>query len=337
MSWLYEPENRHDLDEDDVRVRPNPKGSRPRTKRRPSFENAPRGMVTQVHLARYKVITDKGVEVTATLAKELRKDGCVTCDRVALDGDVTGAKGSLARIVTIDERSSVLTRAAEDGEELEQTIVANADQLVIVMAAANPEPRPRLVDRYLVAAYNAGLKPILVVTKCDVSDPADFIAGFAGVELEIIQTRSDQPLPQRLLDALVDHTSVFVGHSGVGKSTLINKLAPNTDRSTGIVNELTGKGKHTSSSAIAIKVSGGWIVDTPGIRSFGLSGISAGQILRGFSDLSDAAEACPRDCSHMPPADDCALDQALREGKLTELRLDSFRRLVAGLGSVDWQ
>ncbi|NCV36077.1 MAG: ribosome small subunit-dependent GTPase A, partial [Actinobacteria bacterium] len=268
---------------------------------------------------------------------ELRKDGCVTCDRVALDGDVTGAKGSLARIVTIDERSSVLTRAAEDGEEVEQTIVANADQLVIVMAAANPEPRPRLVDRYLVAAYNAGLKPILVVTKCDVSDPADFIAGFAGVELEIIQTRSDQPLPERLLEALVDHTSVFVGHSGVGKSTLINKLAPNTDRSTGIVNELTGKGKHTSSSAIAIKVSGGWIVDTPGIRSFGLSGISAGQILRGFSDLSEAAEACPRDCSHMPPADDCALDQALREGKLTELRLDSFRRLVAGLGSVDWQ
>jgi ribosome biogenesis GTPase len=177
----------------------------------------------------------------------------------------------------------------------------------------------------------------LVVTKCDVSDPADFIAGFAGVELEIIQTRSDQPLPERLLEALVDHTSVFVGHSGVGKSTLINKLAPNTDRSTGIVNELTGKGKHTSSSAIAIKVSGGWIVDTPGIRSFGLSGISAGQILRGFSDLSEAAEACPRDCSHMPPADDCALDQALREGKLTELRLDSFRRLVAGLGSVDWQ
>jgi ribosome biogenesis GTPase len=76
----------------------------------------------------------RGVEVTATLAKELRKDGCVTCDRVALDGDVTGAKGSLARIVTIDERSSVLTRAAEDGEEVEQTIVANADQLVIVMA-----------------------------------------------------------------------------------------------------------------------------------------------------------------------------------------------------------
>ena len=335
MSWITEGDFTNDLDEDDVRVRPNPKGSRPRTKRRPNFDDAPRGMVLEVHLARYRVLTDAGVEVSATLAKELRKDGCVTCDRVALDGEVSGEKGTLARIVAIDPRKSQLSRAAEDGEEQEQTIVANADQLVIVMAAKNPEPRPRLVDRYLVAAYNAGLKPILVMTKCDQGDPGEFVSNFEGLDLEIIQTRKDAPNLERLRELMAGKTSVFVGHSGVGKSTLINALA-GVERSVGKVNQSTGKGKHTSSSAVAIAIAEGWIVDTPGVRSFGLSGITAGTILRGFSDLDEVAKRCPRDCSHSAESPDCEMDQAVGS-EITELRLDSFRRLVASLSSVDWQ
>ena len=191
MTWSSA--DRMDLDEDDVRIRPNPKGSRPRTKRRPDFSKAPLGMVLEVHLARYRILTDEGTEITATLAKELRKDGCVICDRVRLDGDVTGASGALARIVGIEPRKNALSRSAEDGDSLEQTIVANADQLVIVMAAANPEPRSRLVDRYLVAAFHSGLKPILVMTKCDLADPKDFIDSFQGFDLEIIQTSENAP------------------------------------------------------------------------------------------------------------------------------------------------
>lgn len=328
MSWDH-------LDEDDVRIRPNPKGSRPRTKRRPSFENAPLGMVLEVHLARYRVLTDAGVEILATLAKELRSDGCVVGDRVALDGDVTGEKGSLARIVRIEPRSTILKRAAEDGEELEQNIVANADQMVIVMAAANPEPRPRLVDRYLVAARTAGLRPILVITKCDLGDPGSFISQFEDLDLEIIQTRKDKPELARLGELMRDHVSVFVGHSGVGKSTLINLLT-GEDRSTGVVNEATGKGKHTSSSAVAIEVKGGWIIDTPGIRSFGLSTISVAEILAGFPDLSAVAERCPRDCSHLAGSPDCELDVAAQAGVIRPSRLDSLRRLIDSVSSVDF-
>ncbi len=104
MSWLYEPENqKHDLDESDVRIRPNPKGSRPRTKRRPNYDDLPQGMVLTVNLARYQVLADSG-EITATLAKELRKQGAVVGDIVYLDGDLSGAKGSLARIVKIADR-----------------------------------------------------------------------------------------------------------------------------------------------------------------------------------------------------------------------------------------
>ena len=327
--------NWRDLDEDDVRVRPNPKGSRPRTKIRPSFENAKRGMVLEVHLARYRVLTEDGVEVLATLAKELRSDGCVTCDQVLLDGDVSGKTGTLARIVQIEPRTSELTRVAEDGSE--QRIVANADQIVIVMAAANPEPRARLVDRFLVASYLQNLSPVLVMTKCDLADPKDFVENFSGTNLKIIQTSKLSPNLGELKELIAGKKSVFVGHSGVGKSTLINLLAPDTGRATGEVNEATGKGKHTSSSAVAIPVAGGWIIDTPGVRTFGVSGARTEQILASFSDLSEVAKDCPRDCSHLAGSPDCELDAAVASAKLKAERLASFRRLVDSISSVDWQ
>lgn len=326
--------NWRELDEDDVRVRPNPKGSRPRTKIRPSFENAKRGMVLEVHLARYRVLTEDGVEILATLAKELRQEGCVTCDQVLLDGDVSGQTGSLARIVQIEPRKSELTRVAEDGSE--QRIVANADQLVIVMAAANPEPRPRLVDRFLVASYRQKLAPILVITKCDIADPSDFIEKFSGTNLEIIQTSKGSANLEQLKKLIAGKKSVFVGHSGVGKSTLINLLA-SSGRATGAVNEATGKGKHTSSSAVALRVDGGWIIDTPGVRTFGISGTTTAELLASFSDLSEVAKGCPRDCSHLAGSPDCELDAAVENSTLKAERLSSFRRLIDSISSVDWQ
>ena len=327
--------NWRDLDEDDVRVRPNPKGSRPRTKIRPSFGNAEQGMVLEVHLARYRVLTESGVEVLATLAKELRQEGCVTCDQVLLDGDVSGKTGTLARIVQIQPRSSELTRVAEDGSE--QRIVANADQLVIVMAATNPEPRARLVDRFLVASYVQGLDPVLVMTKCDLADPQEFIENFSDTNLKIIKTSKVSPNLAELRSVIAGKKSVFVGHSGVGKSTLINQLAPDSARVTGEVNEATGKGKHTSSSAVAIDIGDGWIIDTPGVRTFGLSGITTEQILSGFSDLNEVAKQCPRDCSHLAGSPDCELDAAVTAGNLKPERVSSFRRLADSISSVDWQ
>ena len=333
MSWLYEPESgQNDLDESDVRIRPNPKGNKPRTKNRPEYKNAPIGMVTGVDKSRYHVLLDADQRmVMATMGQEIRKAGAVVGDRVALSGDTSETAGALARIVRVEERKTLLRRSADDTDVVERVIVANADQMAIVIAAANPEPRTRLVDRYLAASYDAGLSPILIITKTDLQDPSEFLANFESLNIPVIQTRSDSPKLEELHKLLAGHVTVTVGHSGVGKSTLVNELAPHADRATGVVNEVTGRGRHTSSSARAISLGDGWIIDTPGVRSFGLGHIDPDNLVKSFADLWEVAQACPRDCSHEANSPDCDLDVAVADGKLSASRVDSLRRLIASL------
>jgi len=343
LSWLYEPESgKHDLDESDVRIRPNPKGNKPRTKTRPEHKEAPIGFVIGVDLGRYNVLLqDENRVILATLGKELRKLGVVVGDRVAIAGDTSETEGALARIVRIEPRATLLRRSADDSDQVERVIVANATQMAIVTAIKDPEPRTRLIDRYLAAAFDAGLKPILVVTKTDLANPDEFLANFAGLAIPVVLNRSDKPALPVLKELLRDQVTVMVGHSGVGKSTLVNALAPHAARVTGGVNAVTGRGRHTSSSVRAIQLDEsfgtGWIIDTPGVRSFGLGHIKPENLLRSFEDLWQVIATCPRDCSHLADSPDCELDIAVSRGNLGEFgpnRVDSLRRLMKSvLGS----
>lgn len=344
MSWLDESDDDEpEFDETDVRVRPNPKANRPRTKRRPAHADAEIARVLGVDRGRYPVLVDEdGPDertVLATRARELRKRPIVTGDRVRVVGDTSGATGTLARIVGIEERTSLLRRSADDTDQVERVVVANADQMVIVVAAADPEPRPRLVDRYLVAAWDAGIHPLLVVTKTDLADPAAFLAHFESLDdLGVLTSARDAMPVEAIGERLAGHVTVFVGHSGVGKSTLVNALVPTAARATGHVNEVTGRGRHTSSSTVALRYTGpagrGWVVDTPGVRSFGLGHVDPASILAAFTDLAAIAEECPRGCTHLPDAPDCAIVEAVAEGRLGErgaARLDSLQRLLTTL------
>ncbi len=344
MSWLPpDPDEEWgQYDESDAKVRPNPKGSKPRSKTRPGHADAVPGRVFGVDRGRYGVWVAEGTpaerQVVATKARELAKGSVITGDRVDLVGDVSGAEGSLARIVGIRPRTTLLRRSADDTDAVERPIVANADQMLIVAAAADPQPRPRLIDRYLVAAFDAGLQPILVMTKTDLADPAPFLANFAGLDLRVLRSAAGQVPIDELTAALQGHTTVAVGHSGVGKSTLVNALVPEANRAIGRVNVVTGRGRHTSSSTVSYRIGTGWIVDTPGVRSFGLGHVDPSNILRGFPDLAALAERCPRGCTHLPDSPDCAIIEAVEAGELGPAgttRLDSFQRLIATLGSGD--
>ena len=260
MSWLPpdEAEEYSEYDESAARVRPNPKGNRPRSKTRPEHADAVLGRVFSVDRGRFGVWIHEGTpderQVIATGARELGRGAVVTGDRVDVVGDLSGEDGSLARIVRVQPRETLLRRSADDTDAVERVIVANADQMLIVVAVANPEPRPRLVDRYLVAAFDAGIAPILVVTKIDLADPSQFLANFDGLDLDVILSASDDPPIAELERRLDGHTTVAVGHSGVGKSTLVNALVPDANRAIGIVNAVTGRGRHTSSSTISYKL-----------------------------------------------------------------------------------
>lgn len=247
--------------------------------------------------------------VTAMRARELGRTPIVVGDAVDVVGDLSGRPDTLARIVRRGDRRTVLRRTADDTDPAERVVVANADQLLIVVALADPPPRTGFVERALIAAYAGGLVPILCLTKSDLAPPGPFAAQFDGLDLTIVPGGRDDPLGG-VADLLTDKVTVLLGHSGVGKSTLVNRLVPDADRAIGEVTGV-GKGRHTSTQSVALALAGsGWVIDTPGVRSFGLAHVEPDEVLMAFSDLADAVQDCPRGCGHMgPPADpECALD-----------------------------
>lgn len=320
--------------EEDVRIRP-ARSTRPRTKDRPDYSEAIQGFVIAVDRGRITCLisdTDGERIITAMRARELGKKSVVVGDHVGIVGDTSGTEGSLARIVAVNPRRNALTRTVDDSAGLERMIVSNVDQMAIVIAAANPEPREGLIDRALVVAFDQGITPIIILTKTDLLEEkaardriTAFLKGYRDIDIPVIETKRGADISD-IREVLSEKVTVLLGHSGVGKSTLVNALVESADRVTGMVNEVTGRGRHTSSSAVALALDGpgGWIIDTPGVRSFGVAHVDINRVLGAFTEFREYLDRCPKNCSHDEAG--CALNEL----PATEIRLDSLRRILKG-------
>jgi ribosome biogenesis GTPase len=330
-------------DEDDVRVNNSRQfgasnKARPRTKDRPDYSDAQTAKIIEVDRGRVKALIESDldsnikIEVTAMKARELGKKSVVVGDLVSVVGDLSGTEGSLARVVTVLPRKNSLTRTIDDHVNDERVIVANVDQMGIVVAAANPEPREGFIDRALVVAFDQGIKPIIIMTKQDLADGTDFLNPYKELDITIFKIDKSSDLTA-LVNQLQEQVTVLLGHSGVGKSTLVNKLLGDERRATGDVNDVTGRGRHTSSSAIALQLPSqgkklsSWIIDTPGVRSFGIAHVEPTRVISAYPEFTEAIKHCPKNCTHNEES--CALNNWPNLTPQNLARLASLRRVLS--------
>jgi ribosome biogenesis GTPase len=247
-------------------------------------------------------------------------------------------------IVHVEERRSLLARADVTGRK-QQLIAVNVDQVFIVVSVLEPTLKPALVDRYLIAAYKGHLHPVIVVNKIDLLDESEdeqeryeeFLAAYEPLGIPILSLSSHTGVGIDAFKFLMkDRTSVLAGQSGVGKSTLLN-IAFQMSRRTGELTTKTFKGAHTTSVAELIALpEGGYCIDTPGIRSFGLWQLTREDVASHFKEIAALAEHCHfANCTHVFEPK-CAVLEALKQGDVAMIRYESYCSLLdEALGGLD--
>ncbi len=261
----------------------------------------------------------------------------VTGDKVVWrTGDSHSGGDALGVIVAVLPRHSELSRPDPYGDM--KTVAANIDRIVIVVAPY-PEPHGNLIDRYLVAAETLEIQPIILLNKVDRIDDSnqqrlnEMQARYTelGYEWLNASTMTEQGLSE-LQRYLADYTSVFVGQSGVGKSSLINMLLPGENLRVGPLSEISQQGTHTTTTAHLFHFpGGGHLIDSPGIREFGLWHMDEQSLLEGFVEFRPFLGHCKfRDCAHQSEPN-CAIQKALEAGDISEVRMASFRYILSTL------
>ena len=266
--------------------------------------------------------------------KIARKPGVVVGDRVEYgrleEADVNAPHAIITRVLT---RNNVLMR---QGFRKPQAVAANLDYVVIVVTPNDPPLRLGLIDRYLVACAIAGVTPMLCLNKSDLDPEGEAMEEleiYSDLGIKVIETRvKPEPDVSALIDALKDKRAVLVGHSGVGKSSLANAIIPGLKRPVGAINETIGKGRHTTTISTLLPLPfGGELVDTPGIRSFGICGIDAKQLSLYLPEFQEPAVHCHfRSCTHRHEPK-CMVMHCVEEGLIDEGRWERYAILYASL------
>jgi ribosome biogenesis GTPase len=285
------------------------------------------GVVLERDGAQFRVATPAG-EIRAVLRGKAKRgtEQVIVGDRVQLEPE---AQGGLHGIEGIEPRRSLLERRVPMGRGA-RPVVANIDRVVVMTAAARPDPIPSLIDRLLVVSAANELTAALVINKTDLDPGTDLAARYreAGYEVLRVSVKHREGL-EEVRAMLAGRESVITGPSGAGKSSLLNALEPGLTLRTGVVSEKIGRGKQTTVGAVMIPfAAGGFLVDTPGFSEVGLWGIVPRELAACFPEFRDLLDRCRfPDCSHTHEPG-CAIQQAADQGKVHPDRLASYRTLL---------
>jgi ribosome biogenesis GTPase len=301
----------------------------------PSGEIVVDGVVVQGTGGIWEVRTDSGALVLASMRGRLKREDqgvlkLAVGDRVTMIVDPNETVG--CTITRIHERHGKLARRAPGGARGERVVVANLDQVLVVFAAARPDPHPRMLDRFLVIAEANDLAARIVVNKCDLVNEQTSHAWFAdhaaaGYPVHYTSIKTGEGL-EALRAEVQGRCSALSGPSGVGKSSLMNALFPGLDLRTAEVSESVNKGRHTTVGAMLHPLpGGGFIADTPGLREVGLWGIDAGDVEHCFPEFRPLLGSCRfADCTHVVEPD-CAIKLAVSAGSVSAARYESYVKL----------
>jgi ribosome biogenesis GTPase len=292
------------------------------------------GRVLRVHGPSSVVELDDGQQYRCTVRRVLRS--LVTDERnIVATGDrvwFLPAQNNEGVIERVEPRHGLLTRASRGREHV---LVANVDQVVIVMALVEPELKAHLIDRYLVSAEKGGISPIICLNKADLVDPVPYqpLIGYysqLGIPTFLTSAVTGQGISQ-LRKFLSDRQTVFSGQSGVGKSSLLNAVQPGLELLVREVSENNQKGRHTTTTAQLLRLEGGgWVVDTPGIRQFQLWDIMPEEVEGFFPEFRPFVPLCAYpDCTHTHE-DRCAIKLAVERRQISERRYFSYLGMFAG-------
>lgn len=305
----------------------------------------------------WQVRTDDGMSIDASMRGRLKKsnsgkraDGSLRRDTVlaaartlklTVGDDVHLERDSPAEAWAIAEilpRRSQLARRTPGGGQGERVVAANVDQVVVMFAAAKPEPHPRMLDRFLVIAEGNDLPARIIINKVDLVGESMARTRFdayerAGYPVHYTAVKNGTGLqPARAM--LSGRRSVLTGPSGVGKSSLLNALFPGANLRVGAISESVNKGQHTTVGALMLPLpgaGGGYVIDTPGLREVGMWALSAEQLDRCFPEIRAVRDQCRfADCSHMVEPD-CAVRTAVANGAISAERYDSYLKLLEEL------
>ena len=299
-----------------------------------TFDGTFDGVVMQGTGGIWQVRTDDGVLFDVSLRGRLKHEAhgslkLAVGDRVTIGRVADSDSWAIDRI---HPRRSKLARRAPAGARGERIIVANLDQVLVVFAAARPEPHPRMLDRFLVIAEANGLAARIIINKIDLVDPSTIRERFdefvkAGYPLHLVSVVTGEGL-EDLRDEVAEKDSALTGPSGVGKSSLMNRLFPGLDLRTAEISDSVNKGRHTTVGAVLHPLpGGGFVADTPGLREVGLWGIDAREIAQCFPEFRPLIHDCRfADCTHTVEPE-CAIKEAIRLGTVGRGRYESYVKL----------